>query len=80
MRRTLKSFAGLVLAIAFLAAIGSLFVILASLSSGHIGDISENAVLTLASAAGAILAAGLLWTLIEIADDIAAAKIGKNRD
>jgi beta-lactam-binding protein with PASTA domain len=80
MRRTLKSFAGLVLAIAFLAAIGSLFVILASLSSGHIGDISENAVLTLASAAGAILAAGLLWTLIEIADDITAAKIGKNRD
>ncbi|MGA2099175.1 MAG: hypothetical protein ABSH39_23045 [Candidatus Acidiferrum sp.] len=73
MRKTLKSIAGIVLGIAFGAAIISLVFVALSLFGGHLGDVNETAASILGASIGAILAAGILWTLIEIADTIAAA-------
>jgi hypothetical protein len=74
MRRTLKSFSGLILGIAFLAAVVSLLVIIVSLlHSLHIDDVPESAALILAFSVGVILVAGILLTLIEIAEELTAA-------
>jgi hypothetical protein len=61
MRRTLKFFSGLILSIAFLAAVVSLLVIIVSLLHClHIDDVPESAALILASSVGVILVAGIL--------------------
>lgn len=68
MRKTLKSIAGIVLGIAFIAAAISLVFVTFSLFGGHLGDVNETAASILGASIGAILAAGILWILIEIAD------------
>jgi len=72
-RKALKSVAGIVLGIAFITAIISLAFVAFSLFGGHLGDLNETAVSILGASIAAILAAGTLWILIEIADMLAAA-------
>jgi hypothetical protein len=70
MRNTLKSVAGFVLGLAFLAAAISLVIVAISLFGGHVGDVPESAALILGSSVGAIIGAGILWLLVEIADTL----------
>jgi hypothetical protein len=71
--KTLKAVAGVVLGLALVAAVISVLVVVISLLGGHLGDMNESAAMILGASVGAILASGVLWLLVEIADALTAA-------
>jgi hypothetical protein len=77
--KTLKAVAGAVLGLACVAGVASAVLVFISLSGGHLGDMNESAAMILGASVGAILAAGVLWLLVEIADTLTAANDRKLR-
>lgn len=69
MRKTLKSVAGLVLGLAFIVAVVTLIIVVVSLLT-HPSEMPDEALVILGSAVGAIISAGVLWLLVEIADSL----------
>jgi hypothetical protein len=66
MRKLLKSVAGVVLGLGLAAAAVSLIVVVGALAA-HPTDVPEEFLVMLGSAVGAIITAGILWMLVEIA-------------